>query len=117
MHGGFTALRQELPMNCCKRASMPALSRDAAQDVARVQTIWRDARHRYGGSGQFLFGAFGIADAMYAPVALRFIGHGAELDSPARTYVDAIAALPALREWLAEAATEPLSPVHERTKP
>jgi glutathione S-transferase len=117
MHGGFTALRQELPMNCRKRASTPLLSRDAAEDIARVQAIWRETRQRHGGSGQFLFGAFGIADAMYAPVALRFISHGVELDSPARAYVDAIAALPALREWLAEAATEPLSAVHERMKP
>jgi glutathione S-transferase len=117
MHSGFTALRQELPMNCCKRASMPAISRDAADDVARVRTIWRETRHRYGQSGHFLFGAFGIADAMYAPVAVRFIGHGVELDPPARAYVDAIGALPALREWLAEAATEPQSAVHERMKP
>jgi glutathione S-transferase len=117
MHGGFTALRQELPMNCCKRASMPALSHDAAEHVARVLAIWNEARQRFGSGGQFLFGAFGIADAMYAPVVLRFISHGVELDSPARAYVDAIAALPALREWLAEAATEPLSPVHERMKP
>jgi glutathione S-transferase len=117
MLSGFTALRQELPMNCCKRASTPPLSRAAVEDIARVQAIWRETRQRHGGSGKFLFGAFGIADAMYAPVALRFISHDVEVDAPARAYVDAIAALPALREWLAEAATEPLSPVHERMKP
>jgi glutathione S-transferase len=117
MHGGFTALRQELPFNCRKRAAPPELSADAAADVARVLAIWNEARQRFGSGGQFLFGAFGIADAMYAPVALRFISHGVELDSPAHAYVDAIAALPALREWLAEAATEPLSAVHERMKP
>lgn len=117
MHSGFTALRQELPMNSSKRKPMPLLSDDAAEDLARVQAIWRETRQRHGGSGQFLFGAFGIADAMYAPVALRFIGHGVELDAPAQAYVEAIQSLPALQEWLAEAATEPLSPTHERMKP
>jgi glutathione S-transferase len=117
MHAGFTALRQELPLNCSKRADMPAVSSDAAVDIARVQAIWRETRQQHGSSGQFLFGSFGIADAMYAPVALRFIGHGVELDASGRAYVDAIQSLPAVREWLAEAATEPMSALHERMKP
>jgi glutathione S-transferase len=117
MHAGFTALRQELPMNCSKRTRLPALSVDACADVARVQAIWRETPQRYGGSGPFLFGAFGIADAMYAPVTLRFIGHGVELDTAGRAYIEAIQSLPALREWLVDAATEPMSALHERMKP
>jgi len=116
MHAGFTALRQELPFNCRKRVARPDLSTDASADVARVLSIWNEAHRRFGADGAFLFGAFGIADAMYAPVALRFVSHGIALDHDARDYVAALRALPALDEWLADAATEPLSDVHERMK-
>lgn len=122
MHSGFAALRRELPMNCRKRVradsiSVDAMSADAAHDIARVKAIWRQARERHAGEGAFLFGAFGIADAMYAPVVLRFISYDVALDPLERSYVDTIAALPALREWLAETTTESLSPSHEQMTP
>jgi len=117
MHSGFTALRQALPMNCRKRAATPMLDAEAAADVERIKFIWSETRPRHGGAGPFLFGSFGIADAMYAPVVLRFVTHGVTLDGEAARYAAAIAALPALHEWLDEAATEPLSPTHERMKP
>jgi glutathione S-transferase len=117
MHSGFTALRRELPFNCSKRASGCRLGDDAAVDVARVLAIWDDARCRFGTGGDFLFGGFCIADAMYAPVALRFVSHGVPLDGVARAYVDALLALEPLREWLAAAATEDKSDRHERMLP
>ena len=117
MHSGFTALRNELPFNCRKRAHRRQVSADAAADVERVLAIWREKRRHHGGAGRFLFGDFGIADAMYAPVVLRFVSHGVALDGEAQRYVDAITALRALHEWLADAETEELSDVHERTKP
>jgi glutathione S-transferase len=117
MHSGFTALRRELPMNCRKRVRGHTMSADAARDVARVQDIWRNARSRHADTGAFLFGAFGIADAMYAPVVMRFISFDVALGPVERAYVDAVAALPALREWIADAETETLSPEHERMTP
>ena len=92
-------------------------SADAAADVERVLAIWRETRRRHGGAAPFLFGDFGIADAMYAPVVLRFVSHGISLDGDAQDYAAAITDLQALRDWLDEAATEPLSDVHERMKP
>ncbi|MEO8803787.1 MAG: glutathione S-transferase family protein [Rudaea sp.] len=115
MHSGFMALRNELPMNCRKRVSNHAISADAQRDVVRVKAIWREARERFGADGPFLFGAFGIADAMYAPVVLRFISYGVTLDRIERAYADAILALPALREWLEETVNEPLAPLHEQS--
>jgi glutathione S-transferase len=82
-----------------------------------VLEIWREARGQHADKGEFLFGAFGIADAMYAPVVLRFISYDVDLGPLERAYVDAIAALPAMRDWLADAATEALSPVHEQMAP
>jgi len=116
MHSGFAALRGELPMNCRKRVKNHPTSKDAQADIARVKAIWREARERFGKGGAFLFGAFGMADAMYAPVVLRFIGYDVALDPVERAYADAILALPALQEWLAATVNEPLAPLHERTK-
>lgn len=106
MHSGFTALRSNMPMNC--RAHWPGQGRtpDVLADIARITTIWRECRARFGGNGPFLFGEFTIADAMYAPVVLRFETYGVELDTHCRAYADAILALPALQEWIANGAAE-----------
>lgn len=117
MHSGFAALRGEMPMNCRKRLREFTMSDDAAQDVSRVKSIWRDARGRFGRGGEFLFGAFSIADAMYAPVIFRFVSYDVPLDETSRAYSDAMLALPALRDWLADAATEAIAVLHEQTTP
>lgn len=106
MHAGFQALRSALPMNCRRRVSGFVADAAAQRDIARVCALWRDCRARFGAAGDFLFGGFSIADAMYAPVALRFVTYGIALDAGARAYVDALLALPALQEWLRDSATE-----------
>ena len=106
MHAGFAALRRELPLNLKRRGAPAIPGPEAARDIARVQQLWRDARARFGASGPFLFGGFGLADAMYAPVALRFVVYGVALTAEAQAYVEAITALPAVIEWRAAAETE-----------
>lgn len=106
MHSGFQALRGSLPMNCRRRVSGFVADTAAQRDIARVCELWRDCRTRFGAGGDFLFGAFSIADAMYAPVASRFVTYGIALDADSRAYVDAVFALPAMREWLAASAAE-----------
>lgn len=106
MHSGFADLRNELPMNCGRRSELHAITAGARRDIDRVQAIWHQARAQHGGEGDFLFGRFGIADAMYAPVAIRFRGYGVPLQPSASAYVDALYALPAMQDWLADAAAE-----------
>jgi len=117
MHSGFSALRNALPMNTRRHGPTPALGADVLRDIERIRAIWREARERHAQQGDFLFGAFSIADAMYAPVVLRFESYAITLGPVERAYADALLALPALREWLAEAATEPLAALHERDTP
>ncbi|MCK7592852.1 glutathione S-transferase family protein [Pseudomarimonas salicorniae] len=107
MHSGFTDLRTQLPMNCGRDPSTGVYRWDAnaQRDIDRVQQLWRELRGR-AGSGEFLCGAFGIVDAMFAPVAVRFRGYGVALDDTARAYCDAVEALPAMREWREGAAEE-----------
>ena len=105
MHAGFMGLRRECPMNFWRPAKRRELSAEALADVARIDAVWADCRTRYG--GPFLFGAFGAADAMYAPVVSRFHTYAVEVGAAARAYMDAVMDLPAWREWAQAALKEP----------
>ncbi len=107
MHGGFAALRQNLPMDLSRQGRDAARIAAAQPDIDRVAQIWRDCRAAHGADGPFLFGRFTNADAMYAPVACRFRIYGVTLDPVCAAYADAVMDLPAMGEWRAAAAEEP----------
>ena len=106
MHSGFFALREHMSMNI--RARRPGRERtdESLADIARIVSIWNDCRARFGQGGDFLFGRFSIADAMYAPVVLRFQTYGVALEGAAKDYAEAVLALPAMRVWVADALAE-----------
>ena len=107
MHAGFAALRRHLPLEC--KASYPGFEvpADAKADISRILALWTDCRERHGKDGEMLFGRFTVADAMYAPVVLRFFTYDVKLEGAAAAYADAVRALPAVKEWLAAAWVEP----------
>ena len=107
MHAGFSALRRHLPMNMWRPVRPRQLTPEVKANVRRVEEIWIDCRARYGTGGPFLFGPFGAADAMYAPVVARFHTYAVEVAEAARKYMDAVTALPAWVEWRAAALAEP----------
>lgn len=106
MHSGFTDLRSAMPMNCRGRFPGKGLTEGSRRDIARVVSVWNDCRQRFGEQGDFLFGPFTIADAMFAPVVLRFVTYGVALDGRARAYADSMLALPAMQEWMSAAIDE-----------
>ena len=108
MHSGFTALRNECGMNLHRPIGAKALSDNARADIARIQDIWTGCRERYGMAGPFLFGAFGGADAMYAPVVHRFRTYAIDVTAPVQAYMDAMMSLPAFRQWTDEGLAETL---------
>jgi len=106
MHAGFADLRRELPMDC-RRAPYPkAYSEAVAADIARIRQIWRTCRQAHAKNGDWLFGKFGIVDAMFAPVCVRFRAYGPAVDATAAAYMAAIFSLPAFRDWEAAALAE-----------
>jgi glutathione S-transferase len=107
MHAGFSALRQALPMNLRADGARIPIEPPVQAEIERVAALWEDARARFGVGGPFLFGAFTIADAMYAPVATRFHSYGVPLPRAAQAYAEAVRALPAMREWAAAGVAEP----------
>jgi glutathione S-transferase len=106
MHAGFQHLRSNMSMNC--RGVFPGLGRtvEVAGEIERIQRIWADCRARFGSAGPFLFGRFSIADAMYAPVVLRFRTYQVQLNPVSREYADAVLGLPALQEWVGAGVAE-----------
>ena len=106
MHAGFQPLRKLMPMNQARAVIKRALTPEAAANVRRIEALWADCRARFGKGGPFLFGEFGAADAMYAPVVARFHTYDVEVSAPSRAYMGAVMALPAWREWHAAALQE-----------
>jgi len=106
MHSGFSSLRSSLPMNL--KAHFPGFKiwSRAQADIDRVLEIWEECLATYG--GPFLFGKQPcMADAMYAPVVTRFLTYDVAIDKTSAAYCKHIMALPAMKEWIAEAKQEP----------
>ena len=99
MHGGFAALRSHCPMNLARPVRKRVLTLEVEANVTRIDEMWSEARQQFGKGGPFLFGPFGAADAMYAPVAARIHHYDIAVSPISRAYVDSIRALPAYREW------------------
>jgi glutathione S-transferase len=108
MHSGFLPLRNECGMNLHRPVRGIALSADASANVARIDQIWSECRTRYGQSGPFLFGAFGGADAMFAPVVHRFRTYAIDASPAAKAYMETMMALPAFAEWTRAGLAETL---------
>ncbi len=108
MHSGLTALRNQLPMNCRARKRSVRYDEACAADIARTKEIWADCLSHKGDDGPWLFGHWTIADAFFAPVAMRFRTYGVDLSEPAAHWVNAVLSDPDIEDWvrLAEAETE-----------
>ena len=106
MHSGFQNLRTHMSMNIRKRHPGKGRTPEVVAEIGRIAGMWTECRARHGAQGPFLFGQFSIADAMYAPVVLRFRTYAVDLPPEARAYADAILALPAMQDWIAAAVAE-----------
>ncbi|WP_421861893.1 glutathione S-transferase family protein [Motiliproteus sp.] len=107
MHSGFTALRAELPMNCRALQRQIEPSQAALADIARIEQIWQQCIEHHAQEGPWLFGRFGIIDAFFAPVAIRFNGYQLSLAHNSREYVKLQLSNPLLQEWIAAGQAEP----------
>lgn len=107
MHGGFQALRQGCPMNLGARFATPDMTDALKANVARIEDIWSEARSKFANGGDYLFGAFSAADAMYAPVATRLDTYQIAVRPETRRYMDTILAQPDFVAWRHAALQEP----------
>jgi glutathione S-transferase len=107
MHSSFAALRREHSMNVRRRYPQQPLSEPVRADVERIASLWAEARARFGGTGDYLFGDWSAADIMFAPVVTRFVTYSIPLPRFAASYGEAVLAHPFVAEWLEAAQEEP----------
>ncbi|MEM7269153.1 MAG: glutathione S-transferase [Pseudomonadota bacterium] len=113
MHGGFSALRSECPMNLRRQYLNFEASDAVVADIARIEELWSWAR-TFAEDGPFLFGAYSAADVFYTPIASRLATYGLTVSDEAAAYIDAVHRVPAFRRWRAMAnATPRLNPDYE----
>lgn len=106
MHSGFAALRRKHSMNVRQVFPPQKPDDDVIADLTRIMQIWAEARARFGGDGEFLFGTFGAADIMYAPVVTRIITYNLPIARFAQGYIMAVIQHPFLQDWIAAAQEE-----------
>lgn len=106
MHSGFAALRTAWTLRAAVRGLEVPLAPEAQADVERIDEIWSGCRAAPAGHGPWLFGRYSIADAMYAPVVLRFNTYGARLSAGARNYFETALQDPHLQDWIRGAEHE-----------
>lgn len=107
MHAGFSALRSHLPTDMRARHPKHPQNHAVTVGIERIVSIWSDCRARFGTGGDFLFGPYTIADAVYAPVVSRFTTYDVTLEGAAARYRDAVWEWPPMQEWIEAAAAEP----------
>ena len=107
MHSGFSNLRRELPMNVRKSFPARELSDEVKDEIDRILQLWAQARARFGGTGDYLFGDWCAADIMYAPVVTRLITYSVAVPSFAGIYMKAVLSHPHVVEWIDKAQDEP----------
>jgi len=107
MHSSFNNLRRDLPMNVRKTYPAVELSEAVRDEINRMLQLWAQARARFGGTGEFLFGKWCAADMMYAPVVTRFITYGVPVPPFAGLYMKAVLSHPDVNDWIDKAQDEP----------
>jgi glutathione S-transferase len=106
MNSGFANLRASLPMNLKAHYAAHKIWAGARPDIDRIVEIWNECIAQYG--GPYLFGAQRtMADAMFAPVATRFLTYDVPLDDVCAAYCRTIMAMPEMKQWIAAARLEP----------
>ncbi|MDN4500950.1 glutathione S-transferase family protein [Alteromonadaceae bacterium BrNp21-10] len=106
MHSGFFALRNQMPMNCRRTPAAIEIDAPLQADIERIQHIWQQCLEM--NQGEFLFGDFGIIDAFFAPVVMRFAAYDvAPASAQIASYCQTIYNLPAMQDWIAEGIAEP----------
>jgi len=106
MHSGFATLRNDMTMCIRERLDVRPWSDALVANIARVEEIWTESRRRFGAGGDYLCGAFSLADAVYGPVAFRYQTYGVQTAGEAGTYLRALLAHPFMREWEGAALAE-----------
>jgi glutathione S-transferase len=102
MHSGFPNVRESMSFNLCFLPRRPQATAAALDEAAEVLDLFEDALRQRGATGDFLFGPFGAADIMYAPMVVRLTSFGVPTERAprAKEYMDRLLEHPTVRRWM-----------------
>jgi len=106
MHSGFMSLRNEMPMNCRALNRCVPMNESLQGDIDRICALWMSVLSAHKNTGPWLLGEFSIADAMFAPVVMRFRNYGVQLPETVQTYCDHLLSDGDMQAWVEEALKE-----------
>ncbi|MBB5699400.1 glutathione S-transferase family protein [Sphingomonas yantingensis] len=106
MHSSYAALRKKHPMNVRQVYEPKRPDDDVIADLTRIMELWAQARARFGGEGDFLFGPWSAADMMFAPVVTRIVTYSLPIARFAGGYIQSVIAHPHMQDWIAGAQEE-----------
>ena len=107
MHSGFANVRRDLPMNVRRIVDIGPLSKPVVEEIDRIMVLWAQARARFGGTGEYLFGDWCAADIMFAPVVTRLVTYKVPVPPFAAAYMEAVLGQEHVVEWIELAQDEP----------
>ena len=107
MHSSFANLRREMPVNIRRVVDGHVLSDPVRAEIDRIMVLWAQARARFGGTGDYLFGEWSAADIMFAPVVTRFVTYKVPMPPFAIAYMEAVLSHPHVVDWIEKAQEEP----------
>ncbi|MHC2147359.1 glutathione S-transferase [Pseudomonas sp. 210_17 TE3656] len=99
MHSGFFALRGNMPFDLSRDEALENMPLDVQVDIDRIVALWSECRLAAKEAGPFLFGTPSLADAFFAPVAVRLRTYRVEVPAQAAAYIETIYQWPAFQAW------------------
>ncbi|KNX79922.1 glutathione S-transferase [Pseudomonas sp. 250J] len=99
MHSGFFALRGAMPFDMSRDEALAEVPLDVQVDIDRIVALWSECRVVAKDSGPFLFGRPTLADAFFAPVAVRLRSYRVAVPAEAAAYIETIYQWPAFQAW------------------
>ncbi|HCS43902.1 MAG TPA: glutathione S-transferase [Pseudomonas sp.] len=99
MHSGFVAMRNTMPFDLSHDAALSPMPADVQADIERMLALWAECRAIATETGPFLFGGATLADAFFAPIAVRLRTYQVKLPAADEAYVNTIYQWPAFKAW------------------
>ena len=109
MHSGFFAMRNHMPFNLSHDAPLNPVPPEVKVDIERMLALWAECRAVATESGPYLFGRVSLADAFFAPIAVRLRTYQVKLPAADEAYVETVYQWPAFKAWQ-KAGLEELNP-------
>ncbi|MCX7081172.1 MAG: glutathione S-transferase family protein [Pseudomonas sp.] len=99
MHSGFFGMRGNMPFDLSRDAPLSPMPPEVQADIERMLALWAECRAAATEPGPFLFGRVSLADAFFAPIAVRLRTYQVTLPAIDAAYVETIYQWPAFKAW------------------